>query len=383
MKEIRVLIVGNAYSIHVIWFTEALKKYYPNIKVDFFHDGCKTEGENFNCIYDNISYGIKRFPSIMYKIPKVRGVLELRDNSASFVNYANRDIYYKTAFFLRVPHWTEKAINQIHDVCDKVIVYPFGSEVLRCGNRFFNYINNFLHNADIIATVTPVMRETLINRFKINEEKIRPWYIGNDNLDRYEEYLITKEMAKESLGLQSKYVITCGYNGYAGQSHFKILDEIVKIKDVLPDNYILMLLLTYGCDANYVQSIRNYCYNNKLHFIIYDSFLTDEQLVNTRFATDIFVHAQPTDNGAGSIYEFLLADAKMVNGNWVRYAQYEKDEVPYFVYNSFAELGNTILKAIKEGNPCTEKTKKLLRKGSRRESIKDWANYILENTDDM
>ena len=143
MKETRVLIVGNAYSIHVIWFTKALKKYYPNIKVDFFHDGCEIEGESFNCIFDNVFCGDKRFPSILYGIPKVRGILELKDNSASFLNFANKGLHYKTAIFLRVPRWTENAIKRIHSVCDKVIVYPFGSEVLRCGRRFFNYINNY------------------------------------------------------------------------------------------------------------------------------------------------------------------------------------------------------------------------------------------------
>lgn len=379
MKEARVLFVGNAYSIHVIWFTEAFKRYYPEIKIDFFHDGPK-EDDRVNNVYEKIFWGAKRYPSFLYKIPKVRGFLELKDNSAFFNDFSKQGLHYKNIVFLRVPRWNEKTVARLHCVCDKAIVYPFGSEVLRCKGRFFNYINSFLQEVDIIATVTPIMRKTLIDRFCINEEKIRGWYIGNDNLDRYEEVNVTKDMAKSALNLQSKYVITCGYNGYAGQSHPKILAEIVKVKNELPENYILLILLTYGCDAAYVQSIRDICENNKLHYVIYDSFLTDEDLLYTRFATDIFIHAQPTDNGAGSIYEFLLAGAKMVNGSWVRYTQYEKEEIPYFIYNSFEELGPTILKSIDEENPCTEKTKKLLRKGSRRESIKDWANYILNDT---
>lgn len=379
MKEIRVLIVGNAYSIHVIWFTKALKKYYPEIKVDFYHDGDELDDDSIKNVYDSISFASKRFPSLVYKIPKVRGLFSFNDRSSSFFNYSRQGVRYSTAIFLKVPRWKKKTVESIHFVCDKAVVYPFGSEVLRCKRRQFYYIKSFLQQVDIIATVTPIMIKTLIERFCINEEKIRSWYIGNDNLDRYEEVNITKDMAKSALDLQSKYVITCGYNGYSGQNHPKILAEIVKIKNDLPENYILLILLTYGCDADYVQNIRAICDNNKLHYVIYDSFLTDDNLLYTRFATDIFVHAQPTDNGAGSIYEFLLAGAKMVNGNWVRYMQYEKEEIPYFIYNSFDELGATILKAIDEDNPCTEKTKKLLRKGSRRESIKDWAFFIMND----
>ncbi len=380
MKDVRVLFVGNAYSIHVIWFINALKKYFPSIKVDFLHDGPELNNDSIKNVYDSIVYASRTYPSVVYKIPRLRGYFSFKDKSLSFYNFSRSGVHYSTVVFLRVPHWTDKAVASIHRVCDRAIVYPFGSEVLRCKRSDFHCVNDFFHEVDEIATVTPVMRKTLIDRFGIKEDKIMSLYIGNDNIDRYEEVKITKEKAKSAINLQSNYVITCGYNGYAGQNHFKVLAEVEKIKNRLPSNYILLLLLTYGCDAAYVRKVKKFCDNRGLNYMILDSFLSDEDLLCTRFATDIFVHAQPTDNGAGSIYEFLLADAKMVNGSWVRYVQYEKEETPYFIYNSFEELGSTILKAIDGENPCTEKTKKLLRRGSRRESIKDWANYILNNT---
>lgn len=371
-----VLFVGNAESIHVKWFAEALRKYYPQINVDIFNRGGKSTKElsqSYNKVYDVKHYDI----SLLYKIPVVRGWIFGNDVERSFQKFALTCDKYDTIIFLEVPYWHKQTSKHISRVAKQKAVFPFGSDLLRCKQKNEKKAIDFLAQMDVVATVTPAMKETLVKRFKVDNRKLREWIMGNDFIDKYVESNLSMDIAKQRLGLDNHYVITCGYNGYAGQRHIEILTEIIKIKNLLPQNYILMIPLGYGCNKSYVEKVRLFCNENELNCIIYDSFLSNEDQLCTRYATDIFVHAQPTDNSSSSMHEFLLAGAKMVNGSWVRYPQLEKYEIPYFLYDSFDELGEVVLRAIESNNPCSEATKELLTKTGRRKSLEDWANYII------
>lgn len=374
----KALFVGNADSIHVKWFAEALQKYYPQIKVDIFNRGseCTKElSKSYNKVYDVKHDGI----SLLYRIPVVRGWIYGNDVERSFQEFASYCDKYDTIIFLEVPYWHKQTNKHIPSVAKQKAVFPFGSDLLRCKQKNEKKAIDFLRQMDVVATVTPAMKETLTKRFKVDNEKLREWIMGNDFIDKYVESNLSMDIAKKQLGLDNNYVITCGYNGYAGQRHIEILSEIIKIKSQLPDNYILMIPLGYGCDKAYVENVRHYCKENGLNNIIYDSFLSNEDQLCTRYATDIFIHAQPTDNSSCSMHEFLLAGAKMVNGSWVRYPQLEKFEIPYFLYDCFEELGTTVLKAIDNNNPCTEMTKGLLKKTGRKKSLEDWSNFIMNS----
>lgn len=371
-----VLFVGNAESIHVKWFAEALRKYYPQIKVDIFNRGAKGNedlSKSYNKVFDVNHYG----PALLYKIPIVRGIFLGKDVERSFREFAASCDKYDAVIFLEVPYWHNKTNQYISRITLKTAVFPFGSDLLRCKAKNVNKATDFLDKIDVVATVTPAMKEVLSNRFNVDAGKLRGWIMGNDFIDKYVESNLSKDIAKQKLHLDGRYVMTCGYNGYAGQRHIEILTEINKIKNRLPQNYILMIPLGYGCNKSYVDKVRLFCADNELNSIIYDSFLSNEEQLCTRYATDIFIHAQPTDNSSCSMHEFLLAGAKMVNGNWVRYPQLEKYEIPYFLYDSFDELGDVILRAVESNNPCSEATKELLTRTGRKRSLEDWARFII------
>lgn len=375
-RTYNVLFVGNAESIHVKWFAEALGKYYPQIKIDVFNRGAKGSedlAKSYNMVFNVKHHGA----ALLYRIPGVRGWIHGKDVERSFREFAVSCDKYDAVIFLEVPYWHKKTNKSIRRVAIKTAVFPFGSDLLRCNSKNEKAAIDFLAHVDVVATVTPSMKEVLLKRFKVVNTKLREWIMGNDFIDKYIESNLSMDIAKRRLNLDGHYVITCGYNGYAGQRHIEILTEILKIKNLLPHNYILMIPLGYGCNISYIEKVRHFCDENELNSIIYDSFLSNEEQLCTRYATDIFVHAQPTDNSSCSMHEFLLAGAKMVNGNWVRYPQLEKYEIPYFLYDSFNELGAVILKAIESSNPCTRATKELLTKTGRRKSLEDWAKFIM------
>ena len=379
----RLLIVGNATSHHVVGFIKTFSNKYPNIIVDIYNTnaGGVEVIHDIDGVYDRVLTPTRHNPCWLYNIPKIRSLFIRKDTELTFCDLKNdKREKYDAVIFMSVQYWSKKTVNSITSIAKKNIVYPFGSDVLRCKPRYRKYAKFLMDKADVIATVGPSTIECLTTVFKVDVRKIRNWDIGAESIDHYDEYLEKNIDSKKRFGLEDYYVIACGYNGFAGQNHFKIIREICKIKDELPSNYVLLFLLAYGCDHDYISRIEQVCKDAGLKHIIFDQFFEGDDLISTRFASDIFIHAQPTDNCSNSIYEFLLAGTKMLNGGWIRYPHLETQEIPYFIFDSFDDLGSTLLSAISSNNPCTEKTKVLLRKAGREQAVDDWANYILNDT---
>ncbi len=376
----RVLFIGNATSHHVVGFVKAITRKYPSIVIDIYNTnaGGVEVVHDIKGVYNKVYTPLKRNPVWLYKIPKIRSLFSRIDTELSFCNLIKEEGKYDVAIFMSVQYWSKKTIDCISNIATKSIVYPFGSDLLRCKPYFKRYAKFLIDEADVIATVGPSTINCLDAVFHADTHKIRNWDIGAESIDYYDDYIKQNIDAKSRFGLDNNYVITCGYNGYPGQNHFKIINEIKKIKDKLPSNYTLLFLLAYGCDRTYISIIKQTCENEGLNYMILDQFFEGDDLISTRFATDVFIHAQPTDNCSNSIYEFLLSGAKMLNGGWIRYPHLEIKEIPYFIYNSFDELGPSLLSSIESDNPCTEKTKVILRRAGRERAVEDWANYVLK-----
>lgn len=379
----RVLIVGNATSHHVVGFIKAITRKYPDIIIDIYNTnaGGVEVIHDIEGVYNRVITPLKHNPSWLYKIPKIRTIFTRIDTELSFYDLGNdNNRKYDVLILMSVRYWTKRTVDRISKIAAKSIVYPFGSDILRCKPYNKKSAKIMIDKVDIIATVGPSTIDCLKTIYHADAFKIRNWDIGVESIDYYDDYLKKNIDAKKRFGLQNKYVIACGYTGTPGQNHFKIIYELCKVKDRLPSNYILLFLLAYGCSRDYISKIERTCEKAGLHYLILDQFFEGDDLISTRFATDIFIHAQPTDNCSNSIYEFLLAGVKMLNGGWIRYPHLEKEEIPYFIYNNFEDLGPSLLSAIKKDNPCTEKTKVLLRKAGREQAIEDWVHYILNDT---
>ena len=82
----RVLIVGNATSHHVVGFTRAITKKYPNIIVDIYNTnaGGVEVIHDIGGVYNRVLTPSKRNPSWLYRIPKVRAFFSKKDKEISF-----------------------------------------------------------------------------------------------------------------------------------------------------------------------------------------------------------------------------------------------------------------------------------------------------------
>ena len=234
-------------------------------------------------------------------------------------------------------------------IAKTVLSSPWGSDMYRNKNLYKFMVKKVLEWSDAVSAPKIQFREDIKRLFHVPESKFVDLGFGADMIDVIiKNSDLTRERAKEKIGLAEKYLITCGYNGMKPQHHSEIIHALVQVREQLPENLHLLLPMTYGATDNYLQEIENQLNNYHFQYTIFDKFLSDEELLNIRKATDMFIHAQPSDAFSASIQEYLLCEAIIVNGHWTRYPDFEKFGMPYYLYYSFDELPACILKAYRQ-----------------------------------
>lgn len=342
MKK-KILIVGNARSQHLINLALKVKKYRAEIQLDIF-DVSSNLSEVKNNPYNQVFYCNKSFPSIVYKLPFLGGVIRRSIDLKRAVRkikgkYDLVNVHYVTldAYFL----WTELVKKS-----KTIMLSPWGSDVYRFRKSFFKKIKSVYDRCNYVSAPKIKFREDIIETFSVDGQKIVNLGFGSsviDNILLHKE--VSREEAKDKLQLKNNFVITCGYNASNLQNHIQIINAIDQIRNQLDKNLFLILPMTYGGTKEYIQQVESYLSERKIPHRILKDFLSDDKMVYLRKCSDVFIHAQPTDAFSGSVQEYLLTDTKVINGKWTRYPDFEKFGIPYFLFNSFEELAKVIVDA--------------------------------------
>ena len=106
--------------------------------------------------------------------------------------------------------------------------------------------------------------------------------------------------------------------------------------------------MTYGKNEKYMDDVEQLMKETRLNYRILRDYLSNEELLYVRKCADMFIHAQDTDANSGSLAEYLLCKTKVVNAEWLSYPNREKYGRPYYVFNSFNELGDVVVRAYKD-----------------------------------
>ena len=290
-------------------------------------------------------YNVKKHcPLFLYKIPIIRRLLYFLDIKLLF-----RPLFHSSKFDIINIHYVLPELCSVnfkkHTKC--LVITPWGSDVLRRSWLELLLLKKVFDSCDYITVPQPRFRDEIKLKLGQPDSKFLSFGMGTDVVD----YLIEnqnykKNQAKEDLGLRDKFIVVCGYNAHPEQNHIQIIDALSKIKKELPDNTILLFPMTYGAPQAYKNTVNEYVKNKGFECVFFEKFLEKEELLAIRKGADVFIHAQKTDNNSGSLAEHLLCGTKVVNAAWLKYPQYESLGTPYYVFNSFEELPEVVLKAI-------------------------------------
>lgn len=370
----KVLFIGDPNTGHTERFIKNLVESTTDIEVDILCDCHSSDISNLLPYCNQIFNNTYCFPSLLYRIPKINSRLVRKD----FLTEISKipDKYYDIVNVHFVGINTYYANNELHRIAKKVLLTPYGSDVLRATPNGLKLLQHVYDTADGV-TLSPVREHGFYVKvkeiFSLPESKIYEAGFGSDAIDRLLQDKQSRNEAKKNLELNGRYVITIGYNGSAGQQHSKVIDAINSVKKDLPSNLTVLIPATYPSNNDaYLQTLKSKLEEYSIEYKIINRFLTLEELVQLRKCTDMFIHAQITDASCASIMEYMLTDAIIVNGSWLSYPELERKGMPYVRFSDFDELRIKIVEASLQNSLVSSELKEYLSARGWKEEIKYW-----------
>lgn len=348
----KVLIIGNSHDKHLTRFIKGIRTINVDYCIDILdvsmrQDICKNKE-----LYNQVFVVRRTFPNYAYKLPVVCKYFKYIDTVRAFnsiaCNYKLISIQFLTiqAGFL---------FNVLKKHGAKLIVTPWGSDIYRIGRIQQWFTKRLINKADYV-TLMPNSKfgDDVKAQYSVPENKCIPLCLGSDVLDKIILDSKTKEVCKEALlGTSENFCIVVGYNASSAQNHLKIIDALRQIKEKLPSNTVLLFPMTYAKEESYLEQVQSSLENLGVKYRIFDSYLSDKEVVNLRKSTDLFIHMQVSDAYSSSLQETLICGQKVINAKWLRYKELEQFGVPYRLA-TFDNLSSIIVDVLKEKKPTID-----------------------------
>lgn len=267
----------------------------------------------------------------------------------------------------------------------KIVIFPWGSDVLRASKALQKHIQECFSNADYIRGDNEDFIKHILEIYpNINPQKFVNITYASPAITYIEQLRnCKKEELFERLPLPTdRYYIVCGYSANKGQQHKKIIEQIASIKNELPKNYLLVFPISYGKEYGISkQEIVGWCDSYGLSCFCIDGYISDSQMACLHLLTDILIHVQVTDLANSFIDEAVFAGTKIINGSWLHYPNLEKYGYPYRLCDSIEDLSDVLLSEIDSNKERIINTKlyNSLSKMSWPCVAKDWVVFFSNN----
>lgn len=379
-KEYSILILGNFASVYVVQFVKNLKKVNPAVHIFFwgYTQNMETLDKDYLSCYDEYYMFDINHKASSSVLEKVTAAIQLKYHFKKFALHRHFD-------YISIQYVRPELFFVLHDLkkhSSKLVLTPWGSDVYRINKYFKKLAQKIYDAADYVTGPDDRFTRDFTKIFNIPQQKIVHVDLGVEAIEYIIDHkdLTDADEAKRLLGVEGKYVITCGYKAMSGHRHVEMIEAISKMRDRLPNNLVLFFPLTFPKDPDYVDLVRSKVDECGLNAVYFNQFLELPELFQLRQATDLFVHIQPTDASSGTLYEYILCEKKILNGAWLQYPEIEKEGIkPYFLVDSMETLGESIVHAY-ESEPIKIPRTVIedLSKKQWKVVIKDWDNFLTE-----
>lgn len=298
----------------------------------------------------------KPMDGIMRLIPRLRSKYAECRAVKAFKELLSRD-YFDIVVVNQIPVYADDLVDIAHKRGSKIVLVPFGSDILRVSESTQVRLKKAFGGADAVCgrpkTGTMIAAQEIYNvpDAKIKEQKLV--VKGVQTLSVLKGKKTREEMMAETGIPYSDYNIVCGYSGRESHRHRMIIDALIKVKDVLPEGYQIIFPMTYGAGEHheiiikYASDLKSICEKEGLKVFFKTDYMSEEQLAYLHLVTDLFIEIQPTDNGNAFMIEALYAENQIVTGRWLNYQQFEQFGQPYYLIDKPEDLSEMLGKIFK------------------------------------
>ena len=224
-------------------------------------------------------------------------------------------------------------IDLLKKLGSKVKITVWGSDFYRASDIIREKQRDYYNKIDCIQIGTNAMKEDFVAYYQDFSDKIQLAHFGITQFDSIDKIAAAENIEDTKFKLKlptDKRIVTCGYNGSAGQQHLSILDAVSKLDNSLKEQIFLLLPMTYGVTEEILNEVQDQLNLSGIEYLILTEDLTSEDVSRLRLATDIAINIQITDAFSASIQEHLYAQNVVIVGEWLPYNKLEENGVYYF-----------------------------------------------------
>lgn len=329
----KLLIVGDANTIHFYNYLKVVIKDLKNIQVTIFDiTEAKHKIDIFYDYYEKNSMTIISGNSFLKPkklLPKITLLLRILSMSRALKKLGCFD--YCIIHFNEILRVCAVLINAMK--YGKIIPVFWGSDLLRNKKIKSFYYQYLFHKAYKIIFNTENMKKTFENiygdKFKVKTEVIKFPLMSFDKIDilRKEKDLI---LLKEDFGIpQSKYIVVCGHSGTKEEQYEKLVNAISKCDENIKQKCYFLFLMTYGnIDLySYQNSIKNLVKEKKIDGQVLCKYMEHNEMLKLFLCSDIYITTITTDAFSGVMQEHLYTGAMLIYGQWLNYLELDNSGI--------------------------------------------------------
>ncbi|MCB0700173.1 MAG: hypothetical protein H6551_05755 [Chitinophagales bacterium] len=235
----------------------------------------------------------------------------------------------------------------------KLIVSFWGSDILQSNNNFdYNQHSKLIDRADAVTVHQKEMREIFLSKFGREKfDKVSEMLVVNDVsfLNDFINAIPDKDTHIKSFKAHhniedSKRIVAIGHSGHTIDDHVKIIKSLLPYKTNVQERICLVLPMTYGCDSEaYYEEVAAACEELGVQYVVLKKFLTKEQMIELRLASEILLRLSKFDAFSLSLCETLCAGNIAITGSWLPYSKLRGNNVYYEEVYDIDDTGERLL----------------------------------------
>lgn len=288
----------------------------------------------------------------------VREVLLTNKLSKLFAEYDIVHIYFMTSELFYFLDAIEGA--------KKVVVSMWGSDLFNNDEDFvFEQQKKLIERADAVTVHHKEMREIFLSKFgRHNVNKLHEMLVAASGsfLDKYVNELPDKARHLQSFKRRyeipdSKHVVVVGHCGTKIDDHERIVLSLDTMPSEYKDRICLVFPMTYDYDEEYAADVKKACEKIGVQNIFLTSYLSLEELIELRLATEILLRISKIDAFSLALCESVAAGSVIIAGSWLPYGKLRGNNISYEEVYEIQDTGaklKDVLAVINEYNKKVE-----------------------------
>lgn len=231
----------------------------------------------------------------------------------------------------------------------RLVVSMWGSDILQ-NNQFFDYNQQakLISKADIVTVHQKEMRELFLSKYgREYVDKVREMLVVSDVsfLSKFINAIPNKSSLiisfKKRYGINDdKRIVVVGHSGHTIDNHTSIVKALTPYKGSIANRICLVFPMTYGCDTpDYFDEIAGLCNAMGVQFVILKSFLTLEEMIELRLASEVLLRLSKFDAFSLSLCETLCVGNVVVTGTWLPYSKLRGNGVHFDEVYEIEDIG--------------------------------------------